>query len=767
MTFILLRITNNIIKLAPFKRRSGRRECDMKINFTLIISIFLATGIVAIGFTLYQASHETDNMKKDLFDRSTHVYEEFDAVFHAYHQPKLADMDSAADILCRRFHLMGLAICGYNDSVLVTTPKITGILVDSHEDLRRALDRDSTLFRYYKDDNQHLFRYIRTLNSGSGVKRAMVIYISAGYVHQAIQELWFRNLIRWLIQALFVAFIMILILHWGILRPLKKMVLWMRSARSGNDEHLRQKFSSPLLGQLHTEATQLAKAMSEARAAAEEEVMLRTHGEAIWTPVRLQAEAKLRLKNRILIVVSNREPYMHIYNGKEIKCIVPASGMVTAMEPILKACGGLWVASGTGNADKAVVDAHDKIQVPPGDEKYTLRRVWLSEEEEKHFYYGFSNEGLWPLCHIAHTRPVFRTEDWQYYFQVNRKYADVILQEIKSEETPFILIQDYHFALLPAMIKESRPDARISIFWHIPWPNPESFGICPWQNDILLGMLGADLIGFHTQFHCNNFLSTINRTLESRVAWETFSVTIGDHTTRVSPFPISIDFTLKDFTSNGESHVDVAALLKNHGIQAKYFGIGVDRIDYTKGILERFKAVERFLEKYPEYQRTFTFVQIGAPSRTLIKNYSDLGDEVEKEAERINRKLQNHSWRPILLMNQHHSHEEIFPFYHSASLCMVTSIHDGMNLVAKEFVAARGNHTGVLILSRFTGAAQELTGSLIVNPYDIEEMADMIKTAIEMPEYEQKERMIQMRETILRHNVYSWAANLLKSMDIP
>jgi len=505
--------------------------------------------------------------------------------------------------------------------------------------------------------------------------------------------------------------------------------------------------------------------MTEARAVAEEEVKLRTHGEAIWTPSRLNAEAKLILKNRMLIVVSNREPYMHIYEGRDIKCIIPASGMVTDMEPILKSCGGLWIASGTGDADKKVVDDQDKVKVPPEEPKYTLRRVWISKQEEEYFYYGFSNEGLWPLCHVAHTRPLFRTEYWQYYQSVNRKFADIIIEEIKKEVKPFILVQDYHFALLPAMIKESRPDARVSLFWHIPWPNPESFGICPWQNEILMGMLGADLIGFHTQYHCNNFLSTVNQSLEARVAWETFSVTMGYHSTRVSPFPISISFTLKDYNNVKEPGISIPALLKNSGIQAQVIGVGVDRIDYTKGILERFRAIERFLEKYSSYQGKFTFVQIGAPSRTFIKNYSDLVENVEKETDRINRKFQVKDWKPILLLNRHHSHQEIAPFYQVASLCMVTSLHDGMNLVAKEFVASRNDNSGVLILSRFTGAAQELAGSLIVNPYDIDEMADAIKTALDMPEDEQRLRMHQMRQTILRHNIYSWAANLLKSMD--
>jgi len=675
------------------------------------------------------------------------------------------ELNRTANLLCRRYRLLGIALYVNVDSIIYSTPSVRSYLQNSNDDILSAVTSDSVIGKYFKAGSLHLFQYIRPVNEEKITSKAIVVYTEAGFVHRSIMNIWFRNIIRWLIQAILVALITVLIIRYSIFTPLNNMVKWMKSARVGNVEQLTQTFSFRFLGPLHTEATRLAEAMTEARAVAEEEVKLRTHGEAIWTPSRLNAEAKLILKNRMLIVVSNREPYMHIYEGRDIKCIIPASGMVTAMEPILKSCGGLWIASGTGDADKKVVDDQDKVKVPPEEPKYTLRRVWISKQEEEYFYYGFSNEGLWPLCHVAHTRPLFRTEYWQYYQSVNRKFADIIIEEIKKEVKPFILVQDYHFALLPAMIKESRPDARVSLFWHIPWPNPESYGICPWQNEILMGMLGADLIGFHTQYHCNNFLSTVNQSLEARVAWETFSVTMGDHSTRVSPFPISISFTLKDYNNVKEPGISIPALLKNSGIQAQVIGVGVDRIDYTKGILERFRAIERFLEKYSSYQGKFTFVQIGAPSRTFIKNYSDLVENVEKETDRINRKFQVKDWKPILLLNRHHSHQEIAPFYQVASLCMVTSLHDGMNLVAKEFVASRNDNSGVLILSRFTGAAQELAGSLIVNPYDIDEMADAIKTALDMPEDEQRLRMHQMRQTILRHNIYSWAANLLKSMD--
>jgi trehalose 6-phosphate synthase len=443
---------------------------------------------------------------------------------------------------------------------------------------------------------------------------------------------------------------------------------------------------------------------------------------------------------------------------------VPASGMVTAMEPILKACGGLWIASGSGDADKETVDKNDKVNVPPNEDKYTLRRIWLSKEQEDHYYYGFSNEGLWPLCHIAHTRPVFRKEDFDFYMEVNKIFAKAVLEEIKNEEEPFILVQDYHFALLPRLIKQQRPNAKVAIFWHIPWPNPESFGICPWQRELLRGMLGADLIGFHTQYHCNNFLETVNSSLESRVIWENFSVKIGNQFTLVKPFPISVAFTLKDYENGDILKQESAELLRQHGINAQYMGIGVDRIDYTKGLIEKFLAIERFLEKYPSYQGKFSFVQIGAPSRSLLKTYSDIINAVEQEADRINWKFKSRNWQPILFLKRHHSHEEILPYYKAANVCMVTSLHDGMNLVAKEFIASRNHNDGVLILSRFAGASQELHGAIVINPYDIEQSADAIKAALEMPVEEQQQKMKQMRRMIMAHNVYAWGANILRTM---
>ena len=354
-------------------------------------------------------------------------------------------------------------------------------------------------------------------------------------------------------------------------------------------------------------------------------------------------------------------------------------------------------------------------------------------EEEDGYYYGFANEGLWPLCHMAHTRPTFRASDWEYYNKVNARFADALAEEMAGEEHPVVLIQDYHFALLPRMMKERMPHARIAIFWHIPWPNPEAFSICPWQQELLDGLLGADLIGFHVQAHCNNFLSTVDRVLEARVDWEHFSVKRKDHWSSVLPFPISVEFLeTAETPAKSNAAEERSALIAELGIEASFLGVGVDRVDYTKGILERFQAVEAFLESHPRYQEKFTFIQIGAPSRSHIQRYADFQKEVEAEANRINERFQRGKWRPIVFLNRQHTRQEVLRYYRAAHLCMVTSLHDGMNLVAKEYVAARQDERGVLILSRFTGAARDLRDAIIVNPYDIQSTGEAIAQALEM-----------------------------------
>jgi trehalose-6-phosphate synthase len=736
----------------------------MRINVSLIVAILLAVGIVAFIFNAFQISAERDKLNKELEATNIRATDDFFNDFVTKDDSLL--VDEISDSVVQAYGFEGLAVYINEDSIVNISVPSVEYLDRSKDYVRQALVSDSSFGKYFKVEKKSVYQYIRVLERKNGRHIAVIFYTNAEYINNILNDIWLRNFLRWFLQAMLISAMTLLIIRRSILKPINKVVEWVKAARFGNVEKIKAKPPTEFLQPLYKEISGIAQAIQEAKAIAQEEARLRTSAEAVWTPERLSEEMKQILENKTMVVVSNREPYMHVKVGNEIQCIVPASGMVTAMEPIVKACGGLWIASGSGDADREMVDENDKVQVPPYENKYTLKRVWLTKEQEHHYYYGFANEGLWPLCHIAHTRPVFRKIDWDYYKEVNELYAKAVIKEIKDKDEPFVLVQDYHFALLPKLIKEARSDARVALFWHIPWPNPESFGICPWKKEILTGLLGADLLGFHTQYHCNNFLETVNNTIESRVIWENFSVKIANHFTLVKPFPISIAFTSRDIEENGTPEIEhtPAELFKKHGINAQYMGIGVDRIDYTKGLIEKFLAIERFFEKNPSYIGKFTFVQIGAPSRSLLKTYSDTISAVEQEATRINFNLKTKGWQPILFLKGHHSHQEIQPYYEAANFCMITSLHDGMNLVAKEYVAAKKNNDGALILSQFAGASQELHGAIIINPYDIEESSDAILNALEMPEELQNQKMKLMRRLIMKHNVFSWGANILRTM---
>jgi trehalose 6-phosphate synthase len=431
----------------------------------------------------------------------------------------------------------------------------------------------------------------------------------------------------------------------------------------------------------------------------------------------------------------------------------------------MRACSGVWIAHGSGNADRDTVDARDHVHVPPGEDAYLLRRVWLTEEEERGYYYGFSNEGLWPLCHVAHTRPIFRSGDWTHYQAINRRFADAAVEEVDADD-PIILVQDYHFALAPRMIREQLPKATIITFWHIPWPNFERLGICPWTEALLDGLLGSSILGFHTQFHCNNFFDSVDRYLEARIDREFDAVVYGGMRTLVRPYPISIDWPNRWAMAAPPAEECRRTVMEELKLRADArIGVGVDRLDYTKGIEERLLAVERLLETHPEYRGVFTFVQLAAPSRSSIPEYKAMTERVEAVVERVNRRFGDGPYRPIILRRAHHEPPDVFRFFKAADLCYVSSLHDGMNLVAKEFVAARDDERGVLVLSSFTGASRELAESLIVNPYDLDEAAEALDVALTMPAAEQRVRMHAMRAFVAEFNIYRWAGRMLRDAE--
>ena len=546
-------------------------------------------------------------------------------------------------------------------------------------------------------------------------------------------------------------------------RPLHKLADWMRRLRT---ENVGEAPPSGLPSELLVSETgRLAASFRAARSTGQRLSQAAMHAEQVWTRDRLRVHAIAALgERRQLVVVSNREPYMHQVRDGKVQMIVPAGGLVTALDPVLQACGGVWIAHGAGDADRQTADESGRLTVPPDDARYTLRRVWLTREEEQGYYYGFSNEGIWPLCHHAHERPVFRAPDWEYYRKANLRFAETVLEEI-GDGNAVVLVQDYQLALVPRLLKAVRPDLLVGLFWHIPWPNPEAFRICPYGAALLTGMLGADVVGFHLQQHCNSFLDTVDRVLESRLDWDHFSVELKGHVSRVRPFPISVQEWAERKVPAGEQlERQIAELKKEHNLEGVFIAVGVDRIDYTKGLPERFRAVDRFLEKYPQYRGRFTFVELGAPSRTHIRRYRDHIAQLETIADEINWKHQTGDWKPIHFLVAHHDVRAVHAFLTMASMCIVSSLHDGMNLVAKEYVAAQASREGVLILSEFAGAARELADALIINPYDTEQFAEAIHSGVEMKAAERHARMDRMHQAVQEHNIYRWAAAFLTTL---
>lgn len=741
----------------------------MRTTLKLVIPLAVSVLSVSLLYGAYQVQTQRRNWRGELAHRSEVCAENLQEILES--SPGRATehhLSRFVEKYARRDHLLGVAVYDSSAQPKAITPGLSPTFASQPNVASLALQQNAGVGQFMEEAGAPLYLYSVPLHREGETNGSLLVIYDASYIQTQVMTAIRDSALNTFLQTLFITALALFLVRWTFTSPLAKTTKWLRRLRVNPSDAPPIPPSGEFLEQIHTEARHLAHDLSSARAAAQEEAQLRESQSSLWTAERLRVSLQTKLQGDALFVVSNREPYMHVYDEKEraVRMLVPASGLVTALEPVLQACAGTWVANGSGNADRDVVDEHDHLRVPPHDPSYTLRRVWLSREEELGYYEGFSNEGLWPLCHIAHTRPLFRPGDWMYYQRINRRFADALLSEMEGTRSPVLLVQDYHFALLGRMVKEARPDVRVAVFWHIPWPNPEAFQICPWQRELVDGLLGADLIGFHIQTHCNNFLQTVDRAVEALTDWDRFDVSRRGHVTRVRPYPVSVAFPAEHSGAQviritGEGR---GVLFSQLGVEASLLGVGVDRLDYTKGIIERFRAIERFLDLYPLYQRRFTFVQIGAPSRTDIPRYQQFMEEVTAEAERINSRFQAGRWKPLVLLKRHHSHGEIEQYFRAASLCMVTSLHDGMNLVAKEFVAARDDNRGALILSTFAGAARELSDALLVNPYDVDQMAGAIHEALSFDAEQQAARMSRMRKTVYERNVYRWAANLLSDL---
>jgi alpha,alpha-trehalose-phosphate synthase [UDP-forming] len=741
----------------------------MKQIFFAVLVIFFIVSFVTVFFTFTQVNAEQERLKNDIEYRSSLLADSLkESVEPNFINKSNVYLQSVVERFTDTQRIAGFAIVDNMGNIVAVSSSLPKEISDVQQIATDVMDSDTAAGDFIQFNDSKMYVFASPLRDQESVVGSLVIIQNAGYIDARLLDIWKNNLLRLFAQSFLVSLAVLFILRWIIFIPIRSLVDALRLTRNVSPDKSTQKiFDNPIFGPLLQEVGNMQQRLIEARIAASEEARLRLKKlDTPWTKERLKAFVSSILKERTIFLVSNREPYIHKKDGNKIVSYVPASGMVTALEPVMQACGGLWIAHGSGSADRLVVDKKDKVEVPPDDPRYTLKRVWLTEEEERGYYLGFANEGIWPLCHIAHTRPVFKKSDWEQYQKVNEKFARVLLEEIKGHKNPIVLIQDFHFALLPRLIKDKRPDAIVGIFWHIPWPNEEAFSICPWKKEMLEGMLGADIVGFHTQFHCNNFIHTVGNELEALVAWDKFTITKDSHKTLIKAFPISIDFNSVVVSKEQEqkNEEEKKELLEKLDVKTLYVGVGVDRLDYTKGILERLKAIELFLNKYPSYIGNFTFIQLASPSRSSVQEYKNFAEQVEQEVERINTAFKQNGWKPIIYLEEHKDHVYINTLYQVANVCLVTSLHDGMNLVSKEFVAARNDEKGVLVLSQFAGSSQELRGALIVNPYNGEQTADTIHRALTMPEKEQVSRMRRMRDVVKNYNVFRWSAELLKTM---
>ncbi len=741
-------------------------EPHIHISKSLRIALTVAgiVGLLAAAMAWQQLRRERQLDLEDQ-DRRAHVlsHQIKETVLEALHKPDKEATKELAPAIEGHRRLIGFAVYRPDGRRIAAGKGVSEFAEQIQPTVKRAIDGDPEAVEIKKTAEATIHVFATRLTDEQGRLQGILVAV---HDISYLDERAATRQTQFALGILIVTFLLIVVvvgITWASYeRPLKNLAEWMRRLRTENAPEAPPRGLPVAL--LASETERLAASFRAARSTAAADSRQSVHDQNVWTRERLRAQAVDSLGGGQLVVASNREPYMHQLRDGKPHVIVPAGGLVTALDPVLQACGGLWVAHGAGDADRQTADAKGRLTVPPGDERYTLRRIWLSKEEEQGYYYGLSNEGMWPVCHLTHERPIFRSADWEHYVAVNRKFASAILEEIGAGDA-VVLVQDYHLALVPELLKTARPDIRVGIFWHIPWSNPEAFRICPWRADILRGILGADLIGFHLQQYCNNFLDTVDRMLEARLDWDHFAVELRGHRSLVRPFPISIDSWAERNVPQGEELTRQIRLLKEqHKLDHGRIIVGVDRIDYTKGLPERLRAIARFFEKYPQHRGSLTYVQLGAPSRTHIRRYRDLIVELESLADEINWKLQTEDWKPIRLLTSHHDASTVHAFMQMSSVCLVSSLHDGMNLVAKEYVAAKSDGDGVLVLSEFAGAARELSDALVINPYDTEQFADAIRYAVEMSASECRARMERMRQMVQEHNVYWWAARFLMEL---
>lgn len=719
--------------------------------------------LIAVSlFSYFRIQKERSILLDDLNRRARVIAKSLaPASLRAVKKPPTPDEEDLAERLSGQGRTMGIMVCGADGKLVARSAALESIAACEDPEVQGILAEGVEEILFDEKKGQTLHRLIYPLRDrDNSLLGTLTIVHEASYIDKRVLSAVTWTTLTVALIALFISGATYFLSRRSFQKSVQDFLGWMRSSReTENLPPPTESLLKPVTREFEKMAARLRAAKETAREVSEDRQV-----SDLWTPARLKAHAVTHLGKRPLIVVSNREPYMHIKDQESPRVIVPASGLVTSLDPVLRATSGLWIAHGAGDADRETSDPDGKVLVPPEAPTYTLKRIWLSREEEEGYYYGFSNEALWPLCQMMHYRPDFEEKDWSIYQAVNQKFAAAVVEEF-GKERPCVLVQDYHFTLLPELIREKRPDATVGLFWHIPWPMADAFHICPWKREILEGMLGANFIGFHLQSYCNNFLEAVGSLLPARVDWDRSAILHDKGVTFVKPFPISIQpWSERKVADEKEFKEKSRSWRRQLGLEGIRLAVSVDRLDYTKGILERLEAIDRFFEKYPAYKRKVSFVQLAAPSRTHIPRYREFVTEVEKLVDQVNWRHTDEHWKPIVYLKDHHDPESVYRFLRMADLCIVSSLSDGMNLVVKEFVAAREKADGVLILSEFAGASREFNEALQINPYARADFAETIRIALEMPLEEQRRRMARMKAQVAENNVYRWAADLIGEM---
>jgi trehalose 6-phosphate synthase len=464
-----------------------------------------------------------------------------------------------------------------------------------------------------------------------------------------------------------------------------------------------------------------------------------------------------------LVVVTNREPYIDERSDHGIRTVQKAGGVVSALDPLLQEIGGHWIAWGSGSAD-VEVSPGGKRQVPPENPRYTLHRIILNQEEIQGYYAKYSNQGLWPLSHMLIERAQFSRRAWQIYRSVNQKFAK--RTSSVSPEGAWIFSHDYQLALLPSFVRKSRPDVAIAHFWHIPWPPSAIFHLCPQHQEILRGLLGADVLGFQSDVDVDNFINTAERTLKVSVNRDNLTINWQGRIVHVKSFPISVDFeAIQEIVQNPRISRWVRGIRRHIERHDQILGISVDRADYTKGLLPRLEAIKEFYTLYPQYRERVTYIQVVVPSRTEVAEYRRLYERIAKKTQEINKQFQKPRWIPIITLRHSIDRPRLMGLFRAADFAVVSSLVDGMNLVSKEFVAAQVDKRGVLLLSETTGAAHELENEAFpINPLDPEGFANTLHEALSTSADERALRITRMREHLQKHTIYDWMADIFATL---